>query len=171
MISLIAAMTENRVIGRNNRLPWRLPADLQHFKQLTLGKPILMGRKTFDSLGRPLPGRENIVVTRDRHFHPAGVTVAHTIDEALSGIPADTEVMIIGGASFYAQMIDRADRIYLTIVHTRDIEGDAFFPPVDPNRWQETAREDFPPDARHAFAYSFVIFDRKHPLTGDGSIV
>lgn len=153
-------MGEGRVIGIGNRLPWQLPADMQHFRRSTLGKPVLMGRKTFDSIGKPLAGRTNIVVTQDRTFQPEGVTVAHNIDEALANAGAAPEVMVIGGASFYRQLLPRAQRLYLTEIHQR-FDGDAFFPEVDLTAWQETDRADHAPDTANAYAYSFIILDRR----------
>lgn len=160
IISLVAAMDEGRVIGIDNRLPWRLPADLQHFRRVTLGKPVLMGRKTFDSIGKPLAGRDNIVVTQDRHYRPAGVTVVHSIDEALAAAGDAGEIMVIGGASFYEQLLPHARRLYLTEIHHR-FAGDAFFPAVDPEAWRETAREDHGPDEKNPYAYSFVTLERQ----------
>lgn len=161
IVSLIAAMDEDRVIGIDNRLPWRLPADLQWFKAQTLGKPVLMGRKTFESLGRPLPGRTNIVVSRDPDFAPAGVRVARDADAALALAGDATEVMVIGGASFYTQMLPRAQRLYLTRIHTR-VRGDAWFPEFDPAQWQEILREDHPADAANPYPYTFLILQRRH---------
>lgn len=160
MISLIAALNDERVIGINNALPWHLPADLRHFKQITLGKPVLMGRKTFESIGKPLPGRVNIVVTSDRNFAAAGCTIAHSIDEALRLARDHAEVMIIGGATFYAQMLPQAQRMYLTFVHANDIAGDAFFPAWPAGQWQEIAREDHLADANNRYPYSFVTLER-----------
>ncbi|HID50271.1 MAG TPA: type 3 dihydrofolate reductase [Chromatiales bacterium] len=160
-ISLIAALTDDRVIGIENRLPWKLPNDMKWFRQHTLGKPIIMGRKTFESFGaRPLPDRVNIIVTRDPGYQAAGCIVVHSIDEALQAAGEAGEVMIIGGASFYEQMLPRADRLYLTFVHA-DIEGDAWFPEFDPADWQEVERIDNPADAGNSLAHSFVILERK----------
>ena len=158
-ISLVAAMGSGRVIGVDNRLPWRLPADMKHFRALTLGKPVLMGRKTFDSIGKPLAGRTNIVVSQDRHYHPDGVCIAHSIDEALTLAAGEAEVMVIGGASFYAQLLPRAECLYLTEIH-HHFTGDAYFPAWDPAEWRETAREDHAPDQANAYGYSFITLQR-----------
>lgn len=159
-ISLIWAMDEERLIGRDNALPWKLPADMQWFRRHTLGKPIIMGRKTFDSFGgRPLPQRHNIVVTRDEHYRAEGATVVHSIDEALRQAGAVEEVMIIGGASFYEQMLPRADRLYVTLVHGR-FEGDAWFPAYDEQAWQAIEREEHARDEKNDHACSFVIYQR-----------
>jgi dihydrofolate reductase len=160
-ISLIAAMAEDRVIGIGNRLPWRLPADMKWFRRHTLGKPIIMGRKTFESFGaKPLPERLNIVMTRDPGYRAEGAVVVHDVEQALTAAGDVAEVMIIGGASFYEQMLPRADRLYLTLVHTR-VEGDAWFPEYDPGQWRELEREELPADDRNSFACSFCIYERK----------
>jgi dihydrofolate reductase len=161
-IALVAAMGRDRVIGVGNRLPWRLPADMKHFRALTLGKTVLMGRKTFQSIGKPLAGRNNIVITQDRLFNAEGVRVAHSIDEALALTTGEAEVMVIGGASFYAQLLPRAERLYLTEIH-HSFVGDAFFPAWDPAAWRETAREDHGPDHANPYAYSFVTLERRVP--------
>lgn len=161
VISLIAAMTEERVIGIENSLPWKLPNDMKWFRQQTMGKPIVMGRKTFESFGaKPLPGRTNIIITRDENYMAADCIVAHTIDEALQAAGNVEEVMIIGGASFYEQMLPQAQRMYLTFVHTQ-VEGDAWFPEFDKSQWQEVQHEDYQADEKNPFAHSFVIFERK----------
>jgi len=159
-ISLIAAMAENRVIGRDNQLPWRLPADLKHFKALTVGKPIIMGRKTWESLPGLLPDRPHIVVTSDQSYQAEGCTVTHSIEEALTAAGDVSEVMIVGGGAFYQQMLPQADRMYLTLVHT-EIEGDAYFPEYDVADWQEIEREGHDPDDKNAYAYSFITLERK----------
>lgn len=159
IISLIAAMGNGRVIGIENRLPWRLPADMKHFRVLTMGKPLLMGRKTFDSIGKPLPGRTNIVVSRDPDFHPEGVMVARSIAEALSAENEAEEIMVIGGASFYAQLLPLAQRLYITEIH-HDFPGDAFFPPWNPGEWHEIERDDHAADGGDIYPYSFVILER-----------
>ena len=139
-ISLVLAMTRNRVIGRDNGLPWRLPADLKHFKTTTLGKPVLMGRKTFESIGKPLPGRVNVVLTRERNWKAQGVVVFHSIEDALAHLSAVDEVAAIGGAEIFNALMPLASRIYLTRIDA-DIEGDTFFPVLDPSDWREVAME------------------------------
>lgn len=134
MISIIVAMGKNRVIGKNGKLPWHIPEDLKHFKKVTFGHAVIMGRKTFESIGRPLPGRRNIIVTRNASFRPAGVTVAHSVDEALSVAGAEN-AFIIGGAELYQQSLDRADRLYLTLVEG-EFDGDTFFPSFDLSAFQ-----------------------------------
>ena len=162
-LSFIVAMAENNVIGLDNALPWHLSADLKNFKRLTTGKPILMGRKTFDSIGRPLPDRTNIVVTRDTGFAAAGCIVTHSIDAALQvaeeAAGDANEVMVIGGAEFYRQLLPRADCIYLTRVH-EVIEGDTFFPKLDSSEWQEVERVDHDADEKNAHDYSFIRLER-----------
>lgn len=158
-LSLIAAMANDRVIGIENRLPWHLPADLQHFKKITMGKPILMGRKTFESIGRPLPGRENIVLTRDKDFKPDGCTIFHSVDEALKATKGYEEVMVIGGDSFYRQLISKADVLYLTFIE-QDVEGDAFFPEYSHSDWREVDRESFSPTGEVPFNYHFTVWER-----------
>lgn len=159
LISLIAAMDRNRLIGTENRLPWHLPADLQHFKAMTMGKPIIMGRRTFESLGRPLPGRQNIVVTRDSAFLAEGCTVVHSVEQALAAASRHPEAMVIGGAALYGQLMARAQRIYLTLVDG-EFEGDVFFPAFAAGEWREVEREGRKPDERNAYAYSFVVLER-----------
>ena len=158
-ISIIVAMAQNRVIGRDNQLPWHLPADLRHFKATTMGKPIVMGRKTWESVGRPLPGRTNIVVTRDRDYTADGCVVVHTLDEALAAATGHDEVMVIGGAEFYRQVLPEATTLYLTLIHDA-IEGDAFFPELDESEWHEVERQDFEPDEKNPHAYSFIRLER-----------
>ena len=159
IISIIAAMSENRVIGRRNRLPWKLPADLKHFKRLTMGKPVVMGRKTFESLGKPLPGRINIVITRNPRFKPQNCVVAHSIEEAMDEVKTSHEVMVIGGSSFYQQTLPLADRMYLTLIH-HTFSGDAFFPRYNEDEWLETERSDHGPDDMNPFPYSFTVMQR-----------
>lgn len=160
-ISLIAAMTDDRVIGIENRLPWKLPSDMQWFRQHTLGKPIIMGRKTFESFGaRPLPQRRNIIITTDTAYQAAGSTVVHSIEEALQAAGEVDEVMIIGGESFYRQMLPRAERLYLTLVHAA-IEGDAWFPEFDAGQWREVERLDRSADERNPFPHTFLVLQRQ----------
>ena len=159
-ISIIAAMADNRVIGIENRLPWKLPNDMKWFRQHTLGKPIVMGRKTFESFGaKPLPERTNIVVTTDDNYQAEGAIVAHNIKEALAAAGDVPEIMIIGGASFYEQMIHSTHRMYLTYVQTV-IEGDAWFPSFDSSEWREVERHSYPADEKNPLPHSFVILDR-----------
>ena len=156
-ISLIVACDENRLIGRNGDLPWRLPNDLKHFKSLTLGKTILMGRKTWDSLGRPLPQRENWVLTRDAAFAAEGCRVFNKLEDALAA-HAEGELMVIGGADLYRQALPHAQCLYLTQVHARE-EGDTWFPDFSNAGFREVSREDHPADEKHAYAYSFLKLD------------
>ena len=156
-ISLVWCMAENGVIGIENRLPWHLPADLKHFKNLTSGHSIIMGRKTFESFPHPLPNRRHIVVTRDTDYRvPEGCEVVHSIDAALACTAGEDEVFVIGGASLYAQTLARADRLYVTLLHAR-FEGDARFPWFDWQAWRETAREDHAPDEKNPYPYSFLV--------------
>jgi len=159
-ISIIAAMSRNRVIGINNTLPWHLPADLKHFKSITMGKAIVMGRKTFESIGRPLPGRTNIIITRNTGFQAEGCTVLHSIEDALDFSAKQDEIMIIGGASFYEQILPRADRIYLTLID-ENFEGDALFPKYNQSDWQETEHIKHMPDEKNKYQYSFIVLNRK----------
>jgi dihydrofolate reductase len=158
-LSLIVAFDENRLIGRNGQLPWRLPADLKHFRRLTLGKTVLMGRRTFESLGKPLEGRDNWVLSRDLAFRPDGCRVFPGLDAALKA-HTDGELMVIGGAELYRQTLPQAQRLYLTQVHAQ-LEGDTWFPPYDPAAFREVAREDHPVDDRHAHACSFLTLERR----------
>lgn len=159
MISLIAAVADNGVIGKDNRLPWDLPADLHHFKRLTLGKPVLMGRRTYESIGRPLPERINIVLTRDSGFEAAGCVVVHSLEEGLRVAASHAELMVIGGAALYARLLPKAERLYLTLVHAA-VDGDVRFPEVDLSEWRELERQDLAPDERNRHPYSFVTLER-----------
>jgi len=159
MLSLIVAMSLNRVIGRANRLPWQLPADLQFFKRMTLGKPVVMGRKTFESIGRPLPDRVNIVITRQRDYRAEGCHVVRSLPEALALVEPAAEIMVIGGASLYVQALPGTERIYLTLVAV-ELGGDVWFPELDWAQWRQLWREDHPADARHAYPYSFILLER-----------
>jgi dihydrofolate reductase len=166
MRSLIVAMSENRVIGRNNKLPWYLPNDLKYFKRVTMGKPIIMGRKTFDSIGKPLLGRENIVVTRNADWLFDGVTSVESLEQAFKIAEAnalfqdENEVVVIGGSQLYENALEFMDRLYLTEVHAQ-IEGDAFFPEVNLADWDEVERQNFKAEEPNPYDYSFVIYDRK----------
>jgi dihydrofolate reductase len=159
MVSIIVAMADNRAIGKDNELLWHLPDDFKHFKAITMAKPILMGRKTYQSIGRPLPGRKNIVVTRDAAFTADGVLVVNSIDAALDAAKEDAEVMVIGGASFYQQMLPLADRLYVTHVHHR-FDADTFFPEIDADQWRLVEQTEHAADERHAFSFSFIEYQK-----------
>jgi dihydrofolate reductase len=162
MISIIVAVAENGAIGSGNRLPWHLPDDLKHFKALSLGKPVVMGRRTFESIGRPLPGRPNIVISRQGGLAIDGVRVAHSLDEALAAAGSVPEVVVIGGAQIFRQVLPRTDTIHLTRVHAR-VAGDVFFTELDPAQWREAAVEHHAADERHQYAFSFVTLQRIGP--------
>ena len=165
-ISIIAALASNDVIGKDNHLPWHMPADLKRFKTLTMGHHVVMGRKTFDEVKKPLPGRVNVVVTRNAGYVQEGVVAAHSVDEAVAMASAagDPEVFVIGGSEIFAQTLHRADRMYLTRIHAEP-EGDTWFPEFDDvNEWHLVDREDFEPDEKNVFAYSFLTYER----TGSG---
>jgi len=164
-VAMIVAQAQNRVIGRDNKLPWYLPGDLKYFKQATMGKPIIMGRKTFDSIGKPLPGRLNIVVTRDLDYQQEGVKVVHSLGEAIdlaesqAMIDGCDEAMIIGGEQIYSQALPLAKRLYVTQVHA-EVEGDAYFPEFKQADWEEIGREDFSAEGPNPYDYSFVVYQR-----------
>ena len=159
-VSLIVAMANNRVIGVNNTLPWHLPADLKHFKALTMGHHIVMGRKTYESIGKPLPGRTSVVVTRNASYSAPGVTAVNSLPAAISACDDDDEIFVIGGAELYLQAITLADRIYLTEIDA-DIRGDAYFPEFNPGEWQEVSRETHSQPEPQLLQYHFVIYNRK----------
>ena len=158
-ISLIVAMARNRVIGANNQMPWHLPADFAYFKKATFGHPIIMGRKTFVSIGRVLPGRRNIVVSRNRDFHVSGADVMHSLDEAIRSCEGNEEIFVIGGASLFAAALPHADRLYITEVDVAP-DGETMFPVFDKTSWLETVRQRVEPDAKNAYAMEFVVFER-----------
>jgi dihydrofolate reductase len=162
IISLIVAASTNNVIGKNNQLPWHLPNDLKFFKNTTWGMPLIMGRKTFQSLNKPLPGRINIIITRQQDWHMEGIIVAHSLEEALEKAKATNckEVFIAGGGEIFNQSIALADKIYLTRVHAT-IEGNVFFPAIDKSKWKLIDNEDFEVDKTHTFAYSFQIWENQ----------
>lgn len=165
-LSLMVAKASNRVIGRNNKLPWYLPNDLKYFKQVTFGKPVIMGRKTWDSLGKPLPGRTNIVITRQPDFQAEGAKVVATLEEAVTMaenvafIEGQDEAVVMGGAEIYALALPKADRLYLTEVHA-EVDGDTWFPEYDTAEWKEIGREDFPAEGPNPYDYSFAVYERK----------
>jgi len=156
ILSVIVAVAENGVIGKDNRLPWHIPADLRYFKEITLGKPVIMGRKTYQSIGKPLPGRANLVVSRDPTWRAEGVLSATSLDDALDKLQGDAEIFVIGGASLFAEALRRAQRLYLTEVH-RAYEGDVRFPAWNRHDWQEISRRrvEGDPDV------SFVVLGRR----------
>ena len=158
-LALIAALAHNRVIGRDNRLPWHLPADLRFFKRTTMGKPLLMGRRTWESIGRPLPGRRMIVLSRDPGYQAPGCTVARSLDEAVEIAGTVPEIMVIGGATLYQQTLPRAERLYLTLVEA-DVPGDAWFPEWDQRDWRLVWEESRPVDVEHAWPYRFQQWER-----------
>lgn len=159
-ISIIAAMGQNRVIGRGSDLPWRLPADLRQFRALTLGKPVIMGRRTYESLGRPLPERDNIIVTRNPDFRAPGCRLSHGLEQALALADGVPEAMIIGGANLYAQALPLANRMYLTLVHAWFL-GDTRFPAYDETEWRLVDSQRRGPDDKNAYACSFVRLERR----------
>ena len=160
MLSLVCAMDSNRLIGKDNALPWRLPADLAFFKRTTMGKPIIMGRKTFASIGKALPGRQNIVVTRDPEFDAPGCDIAPSLEQATTLAGNVDEVMLIGGASLYEQTINSADCIYITLIH-HVFSGDTWFPEIKTDLWKLSSREDFDADETNPYRYSFIKFVRE----------
>ncbi|AFL72996.1 dihydrofolate reductase [Thiocystis violascens] len=160
ILALVAAVAENGVIGRDNALPWRLPADLAHFKRLTLDKPIVMGRRTWESLPGLLPRRRHIVLSRNPDFRADGCTVVASLDAAVAVAGGVPELMIVGGAALYTEALPRASRLYLTLVHVR-VDGDALFPHWDPTQWHEVTRIEHAADARNAFAMTFLELRRR----------
>ena len=161
VVSLIVAMAQNGVIGRGNTLPWRLPQDMKRFRTFTLGKPVLMGRKTYESIGRPLQGRANLVLTRDRGWRAHGVIAVHSLEEALrQAVPAE-ELVAIGGAAVYKLVLPVARLIYLTHVQA-DIPGDTFFPDFDPTQWADVECSSHPADDQHAYPLTFVTLARRN---------
>ena len=158
-ITIVVAADERDGIGRAGQLPWHLPADLRRFKSLTMGKPMIMGRRTWDSIGRPLPGRHSIVVTRDRSLAIEGASVVHSFEAALQAAGAAPEACVIGGADIFAHALPVARVIELTRVHAQ-VSTDTFFPPIDPDAWRETHRELHSADEAHAYPFSFITLER-----------
>jgi len=159
-ISIIVATSKNNVIGVNNQLPWHLPADLKYFKSLTNGHSIIMGRKTYDSIGRPLPNRENIIITRDKNYSSVELVIKHSIEEAIQHCNGQEEVFIIGGSEIYGQSIPLANKLYITEV-LHDFEGDTFFPEINEQEWKMISSNKFYSDEKHAFDYSFQVWERR----------
>lgn len=161
MISLIVAMDQNRVIGKDNKLPWHLPADLQYFKKVTMGHPIVMGRKTFESIGRVLPGRENVIVTRKQDFKAEGCVVLHDITQIKTFADnSDEEVFVIGGAEIFKEILPVTDRLYITEIH-ETFEGDTFFPVIDENEWDKISSNPGSIDEKNRYAHDFIILQKK----------
>ena len=158
-ISLLVAMAKNRVIGANGGIPWHLPNELKLFKSLTMGHHIMMGRKTYESIDRLLPGRTTVIVTRQRDYRVDGAIVAHSVPEALEACRADDEIFVIGGADLFRETLPVAERLYLTVVDAEP-EGDTFMPELDLSAWRESSSQAFPADEKHAHAYRFSVYDR-----------
>jgi dihydrofolate reductase len=157
-VSIVVAISENHAIGKDNKLLWYLPNDLKHFKEITSGHTVIMGRKTYESVGKPLPNRRNIIITR-QNMDISGCEVVGSIEAALALCADEAEVFIVGGAEIYRQSLHLTNRIYLTIVH-KNFEGDTYFPEIEANMWKETAREDYEPDLKNVLPYSFITFER-----------
>lgn len=164
-LAIIVAVAENGVIGRDNGLPWKISEDMRHFKGVTMGKPVVMGRKTYESIGKPLPGRLNIVITRNPAYRAEGVRIVGSLDEALAvggqaaGESGAEEIVVIGGSEIYAAAIPNAERLYITEIHA-SVEGDAMFPAIDWSHWREASRENHAAQPPNVYDYSFVRFDR-----------
>ncbi|MEI7843774.1 MAG: dihydrofolate reductase [Gallionellaceae bacterium] len=163
-ISLIVAMARNRTIGINNTLPWRCPEDLKHFKALTMGHHMIMGRKTFDSIGKPLPGRTTVIVTRNTELKVEGCLVAHSIEQAIAACSGDNEIFVVGGAELYAQALPLVDKLYITEIQ-QDVEGDAHFPSFNRNEWQPVSKDVRSQETPQALEYHFVSYQRIHAPT------
>ncbi|MCB0396037.1 MAG: dihydrofolate reductase [Flavobacteriales bacterium] len=159
-LSFIVAVAENNVIGQDNQLPWHLPADLKYFKKITTGHTIIMGRKTYESIGKPLPNRRSVIVTRQTGYEASGCTVVASIAEALDLCSDEQEVFLIGGAELYSHAMDRADKLYITHIH-HTIQGDRYFPEITKNTWKEIEREDCSADEKNPYDYSFVVYKRR----------
>lgn len=158
-ISIVVAMSSNAVIGRNGDLPWHLSADLKHFKSITMGKPVVMGRITHESIGRPLPGRENIILTRDDNYKAEGCTIINNLNDISSRFSAAEEIMIVGGSQLYAETLAAAKKLFITEVHA-ELAGDTYFPDFDRGQWREIERQDCKADEKNDFDYSFVVLER-----------
>ncbi|WP_210610152.1 dihydrofolate reductase [Priestia flexa] len=158
MISLIVAMDNNRLIGKENDLPWRLPADLQYFKQTTTGHTIVMGRKTFESIGKPLPNRRNVILTGNKDYHHEGVKVIHSVDDLMS-LEEASELFVIGGATVYEQTMNVATRLYVTHIEEA-FEGDTYFPEIDSSVWKEVSKKQGVKDEKNPYVYYFTVYER-----------
>ncbi|MDY6801499.1 MAG: dihydrofolate reductase [Bacteroidota bacterium] len=160
MLSIIVAVAENNVIGKDNDLIWHLPRDLKHFKETTSGHYIIMGRKTFESNGRPLPNRTNVIITRDKNYTVEGCVVVHSLEEAIKEAQSDSEAFIIGGGKIYELALPLVDRIYLTKIH-HSFEGDTYFPEINMDEWEITDKRDFEADDKNKYPFSILVLDRK----------
>lgn len=159
-IAIVVIVTENGVIGRDKGMPWHLPDDLKRFKQVTMGKPVIMGRKTFESIGKPLPGRLNIIITRNSGYAVPGCTTVASFDEALKAAGDVPEVCVIGGGEIFLQALPRVEVVYLTQIHA-SIDGDTYFPSLPPSKWREIFREEHGVDERHRHSFAFLTLERK----------
>jgi len=159
MITIIAAIAKNNALGKDNQLIWHIPADLKRFKKVTLGHHIIMGRKTFDSLGKPLPNRTTIIITRNKSYSQKGCIVVHSLNDAIEAAKEDENPYILGGAEIYKQALTIADKLDITLVHHK-FEADAFFPEIDSTIWKESSREDYSSDNKNNYNYSFVTYKR-----------
>lgn len=159
ILSMIVAHADNRIIGKNNDMPWHLPADLAYFKKATLGKPIIMGRKTYESIGRPLPGRKNIVITRDSNYQAQGIDVVHSVADALALVSDVEEAMVIGGGAIYQHCLPEAQRLYITHINA-DIEGDTYFPEYDLKDWQIVVSDVKEADEKNEYQLCFNVYER-----------
>ncbi len=164
MISLIAAIGKHNELGKNDSLIWHLPSDMKHFREITSGHPVIMGRKTFESIGKPLPNRRNILITRDKNYLRHGVDVTHSLDEALNyartPLVQDEEIFVIGGAEIYKQSMSIADRLYITHIEAEDEKADTFFPEIVPIVWNEISREEHQPDKKNPHKYIFSVYEK-----------
>lgn len=160
IISFIVAMGKNRIIGKNSSLPWNMPADMKRFRDLTAGKPMIMGRKTFESIGRPLPNRTNIIITRDKNCKVKGCVVAHSVDEAIKAAGNAPEAMVIGGFQIFKEFFPIANKIYLTVIGN-NFEGDTYFPEYNKSEWKETEKEEYKKDGENPYDYTFLVLERK----------
>ena len=163
IISFVVAMGKNRVIGKNNSLPWNMPADMKRFRDLTAGKPMIMGRKTYESIGRPLPNRTNIIITRDKNYNVKGCVIAHSIDEAIKAAGNVPEAMVIGGFQIFKEFFPIANKIYLTIIDN-NFEGDTYFPEYTKSEWRETKKEEHKKDKENPYDYTFLVLERKNKV-------
>ncbi len=160
IISLIVAMDENRVIGYKNKLPWNLPSELNYFRETTKGKPVIMGRKTHESIGRPMPGRLNIIITRDKNYKADNCAVVHSREDAVNAAKASDEAMVIGGAEIYRLFLPAADRLYVTKVHGK-FRGDTYFPEFNENEWVKAKEKNFEKDSENKYSYTIMVLERK----------